>query len=489
MALQNAFEWLATESKQDSLILTQAELLALLQSVTIVGTSEGTDKSINIQPKESETWAWSFAKVLASGVDTENGAIVGSVGAGMTVRQLAGNIEILSGTTAYSETIIRSVPAFNWRFRFEYSLMLSQRIANHNVAIELTDVLWDGLSFTINSTTSVTVTKVAHGLTAENIGNGVWIGKCSVASCLTQRAVIASIPSVDTITLTVVDFPASGTGTCSLFGLNYHQIIYNRTSATTLGTGYTTQRKGWQNAFTNATINTTASPGHVWVIDATKPFDATYSDQVPGTATGVQNTPRATVNQNTPPDEAQLYIQIRVWNASTAPASTTTATIGFVRVEKSNPLQVALASVQPLGFKNALPVSVQNTVSAAVTTTTNIPSTAQGSSTNAQYISAATTNATSVKTSVGTINHLTISNNGATGRYFKLYNKASAPTVGTDTPVHTIFVPPNSTVIFPCWPFWLRLATGIAFAVTWGIAVADTTVIVANEIVVNISYT
>lgn len=48
--------------------------------------------------------------------------------------------------------------------------------------------------------------------------------------------------------------------------------------------------------------------------------------------------------------------------------------------------------------------------------------------------SAATTNATSVKTSVGRLAQIRGYNAGAAGRYLKLYNKASAPTVGTDTP-------------------------------------------------------
>lgn len=88
-----------------------------------------------------------------------------------------------------------------------------------------------------------------------------------------------------------------------------------------------------------------------------------------------------------------------------------------------------------------------------ISTITPVPSTSQGSATNAQYISAATTNATSVKTSAGVINSIILSNNGATGRYFKLYNKASAPTVGTDTPVHTIFIPPTNTIDVTFAPF------------------------------------
>lgn len=120
---------------------------------------------------------------------------------------------------------------------------------------------------------------------------------------------------------------------------------------------------------------------------------------------------------------------------------------------------------------------------------TNIPSTSQGASTLHHLISAATTNATSVKTSAGVINDIMVSNASASAKYFKLYNKASAPTVGTDMPVKTILVPAGSTICIGCGPFGIRLTTGIAYALTGGIAVADTTAVGLNELSVGISYT
>jgi hypothetical protein len=70
------------------------------------------------------------------------------------------------------------------------------------------------------------------------------------------------------------------------------------------------------------------------------------------------------VNQNLPPDDANLTVQIRVWNGSTAPATTTTTTFGFLRYERVNPLNVAVAGVQALSAKNPMPVNVNNTISA-----------------------------------------------------------------------------------------------------------------------------
>ena len=62
--------------------------------------------------------------------------------------------------------------------------------------------------------------------------------------------------------------------------------------------------------------------------------------------------------------------------------------------------------------------------------------------------SAATTNATSVKTTGGTIYNIVASNTGVTDVYLKIYNKASAPTVGTDIPVHTCVIPAGGNYLF-----------------------------------------
>lgn len=113
-----------------------------------------------------------------------------------------------------------------------------------------------------------------------------------------------------------------------------------------------------------------------------------------------------------------------------------------------------------------------------------------GGLTMATLLSAASTNATSVKASAGTLYALQVFNVNAAARYLKLYNKASAPTVGTDTPVKTLTIPGNTEgrgfVI--AIPQGLAFGTGIAFALTTGVAVADTGAVAANELVVNLDY-
>lgn len=94
----------------------------------------------------------------------------------------------------------------------------------------------------------------------------------------------------------------------------------------------------------------------------------------------------------------------------------------------------------------------------------------------------------SVKASAGNINFVTISNAHASAPYFlKIYNKASAPTLASDVPSLIFRVPPATIVTIPCRN--LRLTTGIAYAVTGGVADTDTTAIAtANDIIVNINY-
>ncbi len=95
-------------------------------------------------------------------------------------------------------------------------------------------------------------------------------------------------------------------------------------------------------------------------------------------------------------------------------------------------------------------------------------------------VTAATTNATSVKTTAASLYELTIANTTATPVYVKLYNKTSAPTVGTDVPVVTLPVAANTTVMYEFGVVGKRFAAGLAYAVTGAAAATDTTATVAG---------
>ena len=102
-------------------------------------------------------------------------------------------------------------------------------------------------------------------------------------------------------------------------------------------------------------------------------------------------------------------------------------------------------------------------------------------------VSAATTNASSIKASGGQVYGYELGNNGAADAYVKLYNKASAPTVGTDTPFRTIYVPKGSARSFHSTT-GLNMGTGIALAITGAAADSDSTAVAANQVTVEIDY-
>ena len=85
-------------------------------------------------------------------------------------------------------------------------------------------------------------------------------------------------------------------------------------------------------------------------------------------------------------------------------------------------------------------------------------------------------------------------NEGATAAYIKLYNKATAPTVGTDVPEMTIPVPaavsgvPGVATI-PIGFHGFRFALGLGIAITRNAVHTDTTAIGAGEVKVKLSRT
>lgn len=103
-------------------------------------------------------------------------------------------------------------------------------------------------------------------------------------------------------------------------------------------------------------------------------------------------------------------------------------------------------------------------------------------------ISTADTNAQSIKASAGQVYAIMASNLNAAARYLKLYNKASAPVVGTDTPVMTLMIPPNSSGFVLPVSAGIEFPAGIASAITAGSADADTTAVAAGDIIFHAFY-
>lgn len=535
-----------------------------------------------------------------SGVDTDFYDLI-RTGAGMGINQSGGNLVITAGTTARSESIIRSKKSYAGGLRMRTHHLLSQRVANQQFFLELVDVIGDGLAYTINSATSLTVTFPAgHGFTSENVGQFVSIGNFNgTGTFLSGRYAIASV-SGDNITFTVSAF-AAGTGTCSAFGWNFYRLEYSGTTATSAL--FDTARNGWSLGNTTATINTTASPGHMAIISGNDGV-ANFQDQLIASAATIQTTNRAS-RATAVPDDSNLYYQIRIVNGATAPTATTW-TIGQSSIALYEPQSVVIQDIRPTSQATAIPVEVTRTVtsgtqpvsgtvtanvaaagllipttvadvaSAALTTTTttaaitptaglaysvNIPVTVvsgtsptltvrieesddtgtnwyevytfptitatgiyrspiirmrgnriryvqtvtgttpsftrainrlqrmdnQSEGIPFKIISAASTNSTLVRGTITRITKLSITNTNASPRYVKFYNKATAPTVGTDIPVQTYMIPGNTagagnnpTITLPD-----VFTLGCGLAITTGYADNDTGAVALGEVIIN----
>jgi hypothetical protein len=110
-----------------------------------------------------------------------------------------------------------------------------------------------------------------------------------------------------------------------------------------------------------------------------------------------------------------------------------------------------------------------------------------GGATTFHLISAATTNATSIKASAGQIYGYSVYNANAAARFVKLFNKASAPTLGTDVPARTISVPP-ATQVSETFSNGLAYGTGIALATTVNLVDADATAVALSDLSINLDY-
>jgi hypothetical protein len=194
----------------------------------------------------------------------------------------------------------------------------------------------------------------------------------------------------------------------------------------------------------------------------------------------------------------QISKQLEYLTKVAATPSITGDVNAFVINDSSSPVPITTDG-------NPLPVSIDgSTVSLPVTgplTDAEIRATAlpitprantlgTGGTTPYKLISTASTNANSVKGSAGNLYSILAIGQTASIRYLKLYNKASAPTVGVDVPVMTIAVPGNIQGAGVSIPFSMgvNFSLGIGIAITSGSADNDAGAVGASDVIVNLTY-
>lgn len=453
-----------------------------ISSVPVARNSSG----VIVATAQPKIFRSTFANAVAAGADTAFFTTV-VTGSGQTVSQSGGNLLLTTGTTSNSETILRSTTTFTGACLARIKTILSQRIVNQNFYVELVDVIGDGLTASASSATSLTVTIPSNPFTSANVGQFMYVG--NLAGGLTgvpARYAIASVAG-NNVTFTVAGFTVSS-GTCSLFGWNYLQLVYNTATAT--NAFWDTQRRGYNSGFTTATINSTASPGHIAIMQH-EDGNAYLLDQLVASTATFQSTVRASRVENLPEETTPLYLQIRLLNGSTAPASTTTWTIGLASVENYAVLPVSAYNVKSMGQGTQLPVTVTNTPAVSVSsgtittvsTVTAVSAINSVATTNGLSIGTVVTSPTpstnSIKATAGRLMFMYVSNPNAAAVYLKIFNVA-APTLGTTSANMNFMIPASSAIAIPINPIGLFFSTAIVTAVTGGIALADNTAITSG---------
>lgn len=160
-----------------------------------------------------------------------------------------------------------------------------------------------------------------------------------------------------------------------------------------------------------------------------------------------------------------------------------TALNAKIQLSNGNAVSVQNGAI-PAGSNIVGQVGIDQTTPGTTNAVVDTPATPTQSNTN----SAGTTNATSVKGSAATLYGIVASNINAAIRYLKLYNKATAPTVGTDIPVMTLAIPATGVLSVNLGTLGARFTTGLAFAITTLGTDADATAVAAGEIKVSLAY-
>lgn len=193
------------------------------------------------------------------------------------------------------------------------------------------------------------------------------------------------------------------------------------------------------------------------------------------------------------PNDKKLYKLVMLFKNTGVPTATTVVIQRILVVNNyEHRVQISSGEGDQIGGK-AIAANIVGSAGSGVLFGANLqPSASFGAATFHKLTSGASTNATSVKATAGNVSGGFLRNRHATlERFFKFYNKATAPTVGTDVPILTIGLPPGASVGIAdiVGAYGIRLATGIAYAITGAYADADTTVIVAGDVDVNLIYT
>lgn len=326
---------------------------------------DGSGVTQPVQAVSQNTWTAGFSASGASVLDARFAAP--KVSAGVTYAQSAGSLSIASGTNPNAEFLCRSIESFKGSMRLRFSAILSQRINNSNFEVLLADLIADAVPYTIVNAATVNVTAPAHGFTATEIGQFMFLGGVTGANGLPGRYALASIPDENNLRFTVAGWPATGTGTLTVFGRNFIRNQFTGAVATSMTVD--AQRNGWAIGGTNAVINTTLSPGVMIAAELTG-RDVFWQDALRASVTTPNFRTLASRYENVPDQAVDLHVFIWCWNGAAAPASSTTLTLGHIAVESFPNTSTYIQGIRSQGGINPLPVAQQGNIVLAASVNT-----------------------------------------------------------------------------------------------------------------------
>ena len=313
-------------------------------------------------------------------------------------------------------------------------------------------------------------------------------GGVSTFTCLNAGATSGTL----TLTMSGKAWTPSAVGTVTVFGWNCVSLVKNGTSATTTN-WFDSQRRGWGSGATSLSLNSDATPGDIIQFsgDTTSEF---LCDNSPATATTVLFSSRASRLESLIDALTPVYLFIQAFNGVTAPASTTRFTVGKFSLEETGINKVIIGGVTQTGSSNGQRVVIDSGTTTVTVASAGIAVAPVVPATPLIINSAASTNGQLVLTGTSGLQALYATNTGAAAAYVKLYNKATAPTVGTDVPAMIVVVPaavatvPGVAQITPGFSGY-RFALGLGLAITGASADADTTAVAAGQVKVILSRT
>lgn len=392
--------------------------------------------------------------------DTVNTWEILTSGPGMTITGPLGGavpgstpyLNINSGTTSGSEVVILSRSIFQMPLDVRYQISASQRIANNRAIVALLECNADG----------TLITSTAYGAGAEllNARNAVGHMHDGTTATTAQLITRAAGSAVDTF-------------------------------ANAFGAGFTTVATG-------TGPNFIASTTYGFMAERDRINSRAWGQNVTTNTGGQFGYDRVVLNPT------KLYrLAIIVENSGT-PATATDWRFHMVSVMDATRMDVSPRNAGTTDQSKAMSV-IANIIGGIITTITTVTTVSAvtavtnsgtpAAPANPLIInSAASTNGQLVLTGSSGLHAFYATNTGAAPAYVKLYNKATAPTVGTDIPAMILVVPAAVGGVpgvcpLPIGHIGFRFALGLGLAITGGAADNDTAAVAASQVKVILSRT